>query len=111
MNGRTRTLLICGILAGPLYVVVGLIEIAIPFSALIAACCVFARRFASERRSGWAAYSVATGIFFFAAFVGNAVGAGSPSLAVAFAIAIVLGWTWISAVAARLAGGLVSAEA
>ena len=29
MNGRTRTLLICGILAGPLYVVVGLIEIAI----------------------------------------------------------------------------------
>ena len=54
---------------------------------------------------------MATGIFFFAAFVGNAVGAGSPSLAVAFAIAIVLGWTWISAVAARLAGGLVSAEA
>jgi len=215
MNGRTRTLLICGILAGPLYVVVGLIEIAIrpgfditrhplslmslgdlgwiqianflvtgslviagaagmrraiaigrgrtwgpllvgvyglglvaaaffsadpmngfppgtpagmpatiswhallqfvsaaiAFFALIAACFVFARRFASERRSGWAAYSVATGVFFFAAFVGNAVGAGSPSLAVAFAIAIVLGWTWISAVAARLAGGLVSAEA
>lgn len=46
----------------------------IGFIGLIAACFVFARRFAALRQRGWAAYSVATGVLFFAAFFGIAMG-------------------------------------
>ena len=76
------------------------------FFSLIAACFVFARRFAAIGQRGWAAYSVATGVLFFAAFAGIASGGGQPALNVAFAIAVVLAWTWISAVALRLLGEL-----
>jgi hypothetical membrane protein len=79
----------------------------IGFLALIAACFVFARRFAAQRLRGWAVYSVATGVLFFAAFVGIAVGsqAKGPLLTfviLAFSVAVVLGWAWVSAMAARL---------
>jgi hypothetical protein len=40
----------------------------IGFLGLIAACFVFARRFAALKQPGWAAYSIATGVIFFAAF-------------------------------------------
>jgi hypothetical membrane protein len=79
----------------------------IGFLALIAACFVFARRFAAQRLRGWAVYSVATGVLFFVAFVGIAVGsqAKGPLLTfviLAFSVAVVLGWAWISVMAARL---------
>lgn len=79
----------------------------IGFLALIAACFVFARRFAAQRLRGWAVYSVATGVLFFAAFVGIAVGsqAKGPLLTfviLAFSVAVVLGWAWVSMMAARL---------
>lgn len=79
----------------------------IGFLALIAACFVFARRFAAQRLRGWEVYSVATGVLFFAAFVGIAVGsqAKGPLLTfviLAFSVAVVLGWAWVSAMAARL---------
>jgi hypothetical membrane protein len=79
----------------------------IGFLALIAACFVFARRFAAQRLRGWEVYSVATGVLFFAAFVGIAVGsqAKGPLLTfviLAFSVAVVLGWAWISVMAARL---------
>src|SRR5919109_1466881 len=47
------------------------------FLALIAACFVFAGRFASAGERGWAAYSVATGVIFFGAFAGIAAGSGN----------------------------------
>jgi hypothetical protein len=77
------------------------------FIGLIAACMVFARRFAALGQTGWTAYSVATGVLFFAAFVGIAAGsqAGGPALVVvtlAFTAAVVLGWAWVSAMAAKL---------
>jgi hypothetical membrane protein len=74
----------------------------IAFLALIAACFVFARRFAGLGQRGWAAYCVATGLVFLAAFAGIASGSGAPAVTVAFAIAVVLGWTWVSVMAARL---------
>src|SRR5438552_359120 len=46
----------------------------IGFLGLIAACMVFARRFAALGQRGWAACSVATGVVFFAAFFGIASG-------------------------------------
>ena len=66
----------------------------IGFLGLIAACFVFTRRFAAQRLRGWAVYSLATGVFFFAAFVGIAVGSNS--------VAVVIGWAWVSVMAAEL---------
>jgi len=82
----------------------------IGFLGLIAACFVFARRFAAHRLRGWAAYSVATGVLFFAAFVGIAVGSNNAGpittfVILAFTAAVVLGWAWVTAMAARLLKG------
>ena len=79
----------------------------IGFLGLIAACFVFARRFAAQRLRGWAVYSVATGVFFFAAFVGiaagsNSVGAITTFVILAFTVAVVIGWAWVSMMAAKL---------
>jgi hypothetical protein len=79
----------------------------IGFIGLIAACLVFARRFLALGQKDWAAYSIATGVLFFAAFVGVATGSqpGGSLLVVvtvAFTVAVVMGWAWISLLAARL---------
>jgi hypothetical membrane protein len=70
------------------------------FLALIAACFVFARRFAALGARRWAVYSVLTGVVFFAAFAG--IASGSSSLTIPFAVAVVLAWAWASALAAHL---------
>lgn len=82
---------------------------AIGFIGLIAACFVFARRFAAQGLRGWALYSVATGVFFFAAFVGiavgsNSVGAITTFVILTFTVAVVIGWAWVSAMAGKLLG-------
>jgi hypothetical protein len=73
---------------------------AIGFLCLIAACFVFARRFAALRQRGWAAYSVATGAVFFAGFFGVAAGSGNSWTILGFWIAVVLAWAWITVMAA-----------
>jgi hypothetical protein len=80
---------------------------AIGFIGLIAACFVFARRFFAQKQGGWAVYSVATGVIFFAAFVGIAVGSNSVGVItaiviLAFSVAVVIGWAWVSAMAVKL---------
>jgi hypothetical protein len=85
----------------------------IGFLGLIGACLVFSRRFAGLRQPRWAAYSAATGVLFLAAFVGIASGAqqGPATLTfvnLAFSVAVVLGWAWITVIAARLARALAS---
>ena len=77
------------------------------FLGLIGACLVFARRFAGPRQRGWAIYSLATGVLFFAAFFGiaagsNQTGPGLTVVVLAFTAAVVLGWAWVSAISARL---------
>lgn len=87
----------------------GLLHLAcggVGFLGLIAACCVFARRFVAAGERGWAAYSATTGVLFFAAFFGIATGSqqGGATRAfvnLAFTAAVVLGWSWVSAMAAR----------
>jgi hypothetical protein len=79
----------------------------IGFLGLIAACMVFGRRFAALGQRGWAAYSVATGVVFFAAFFGIASGSRQGGavltfVVLAFTAAVVLAWAWLSAIAARL---------
>jgi len=75
----------------------------IGFLGLIAACMVFARRFARLGKRALATYSVATGVLYLAAFAGIAAGSNGPRAVVTFVIlaftgAVVLGWAWISAV-------------
>ncbi|MBO0779371.1 MAG: DUF998 domain-containing protein [Ktedonobacteraceae bacterium] len=78
------------------------ITAAIGFLALIAACMVMARRFASQGLPGWTIYSVGSGLLFFAAFVGVATGSGQPWSVMGFWIGIVCIWAWVLLLAARL---------
>ena len=78
------------------------VSAAIGFLSLIAACFVFARRFAALGQRGWAAYSLITGVLFFAGFFGVASGSGLSWTVIAFWIALALAWSWISAMARRL---------
>jgi hypothetical membrane protein len=72
----------------------------VAFVSLTAACFVFARRFAAQGERGWAAYCAATGV---AAPVLVAMGmTGLVAPGVAFAVAAVVTWAWITATAARL---------
>jgi hypothetical protein len=66
----------------------------IGFYALIAACLVFARRFARLGRGGWAWYSGLTGVGFFASFAAIASGATSPVIMIAFYAAVAWIWAW-----------------
>src|SRR5262249_39588665 len=79
----------------------------IGFIGLIAACFVLARRCATQQQRGWALYSVMTGVLFFAAFVGIAVGSNAPGVIavvviLAFDAPVVLGRSWISMTLAKL---------
>jgi hypothetical protein len=66
--------------------------------SLLAACFVFARRFAGLGQRGWATYCVATGV----ALLGLLAWPDRDTVLVQLAVAIVLGWAWLSVVAARL---------
>ena len=70
----------------------------IGFSGLIAACFVFGAHFRAVGRRTFARFSVVTGILFFAAFAGLSAGAGSRPTIIAFDLAVILGWTWITAI-------------
>jgi hypothetical protein len=66
----------------------------IGFYALIAACFVFARRFASQGRSTWSMYSAITGVLFFVAFAAIASGSTAPSVMLGFYAAVAWIWCW-----------------
>jgi hypothetical protein len=76
------------------------------FGPLMAACFVFARRFAAEPgRRGWAAYSILTGLAL-PVFIAVAFNAWSSGSAANFGgvfqrMAIITGWGWIALVALR----------
>jgi hypothetical protein len=63
---------------------------------------VFARRFTALGQRRWAVCSVATGVLFFTTFAGIASGQRNSGLNIAFTVAVVLSWTWVSAVTALL---------
>ena len=73
----------------------------VAFLALIAACFVFARRFAAARRHGWAAFSTVTGALFLTTWISIFALQGARAANIAFAIAIGLVLTWTSLVAAH----------
>ena len=65
----------------------------VAFLALVIACLIVARRFAAAGERGWAAYSVVTAI---AAFV-----LAAPATSVGLFAGVIVGWTWVSALAWR----------
>ena len=78
---------------------------AVGFLGLIAACFVFARRFNSLKQPGWANFSVATGVLYFAAFFGITAGSSQGGavltfVILAFTVAVILGWAWVSSISA-----------
>lgn len=75
---------------------------AIGFFALIAACLVFARRFQRQGETGWAGFSLLTGLGFLATFIGVASGTGGVAINLAFTAGVVLTWLWIVALAGKL---------
>ncbi|MFD4179585.1 DUF998 domain-containing protein [Rhodococcus sp. NPDC058514] len=68
------------------------------FLALIAACIVLARRYFRAGRRGWGIYSAIVGV----ALLAPDLLMGRDGFTLALAAAAVVGWTWVSAVAADL---------
>jgi hypothetical protein len=81
----------------------------IGFIGFITTCFIFTRRFKSLQKPGWAWYSLITGILFLSAFIGIASGSKGP-FSILFAFAVVLGFTWISALLSRLKAGVTEGE-
>ena len=80
----------------------------IGFYALIAACFVFARRFARRHEMPWAIYSAFTGAAFLLAFAAIASGSTSAAVMLIFYAAVVWVWIWHAALSAALLGELPS---
>jgi hypothetical protein len=78
----------------------------IGFLSLIASCFVFARWFAASKQRGWAAFSIITGLIFFMAFLGISSGSGNSGINIAFTVAVVICWAWISLMSAKLISSL-----
>jgi hypothetical protein len=68
------------------------------FACLTAACLVLARRYASERRTGWAWFSRVVGVAFLTGFAMLASGGGSPASIITFIGAVILVSGWMTAV-------------
>jgi Protein of unknown function (DUF998) len=84
-----------------------LVSGSVGFVGFIAACFVLARRFSRFNQRAWALFSRVTGVVFAAAFVGIASGSQqggviTTMVILAFTAAVVLGWTWLSAVQLHL---------
>jgi hypothetical protein len=78
----------------------------IGFLALIAACFVMAKRFGTLGQPGWKTFSWVTGAVFLLGFIGIASGSGNSWTILGFWVAVILAWTWLSAVLAKLKGEL-----
>lgn len=72
------------------------------FLCLIAACLIVGRAFAARGARGWAIYSRITGVVFLAAFAGIASGSHGALTTMPFAAAVVLAWSWITALSVLL---------
>lgn len=70
------------------------------FLALVAGCFVFARRDLSQRRPGWATYTLVSGVIAFVAFA--VLASGQLWMTSPFVFAMLNAYLWCSVMAARL---------
>jgi hypothetical protein len=75
------------------------------FLGLIVACLACARRSAKAGDRAWAACSAVVGVYYLVAFAGIASGAGNAVINIAFTVAVVLGWVWLTALFIRALRG------
>jgi hypothetical protein len=80
----------------------------IGFLGLIVACLACARRSAQAGDRIWTICSAVIGVYYLVAFAGIASGAGSAVINIAFTVAVVLGWGWLTALCIRALEGRVS---
>ena len=71
------------------------------FLGLIVACLASARRAAKAGDRAWAVCSAVVGVYYLVAFAGIASGAGNPVINIAFTVAVLLGWGWVTALFIR----------
>jgi hypothetical membrane protein len=93
--------------AGGLHMAAG----GVAFLALVAAALVWAAR---ERRFGsirWAAFSVSAALLYLVGFGAIAASAGAQWANLLLTLAVVVGWVWLSATAARVRAGRAAAVA
>ena len=75
----------------------------IGFTALMAACFVFVRMFASSRQTPWAVFCASTGLLFLAAFLSAAnAGQSAMNIQLFLNLIFVLAWVWVSLLSYRL---------
>ena len=73
------------------------------FTALMAACFVFVRTFASLRQPAWAVFCAITGLLLLAAFFSAAnVSQSTRSIQLFLNLIFVLAWVWVSSVSYQL---------
>lgn len=72
------------------------------FLGLIAACLVLARRFIALKQHTWTRFSILTSVLFLAAFAGVASGSRLTWLNSAFTLAVIIAWSWLSAIFVKL---------
>lgn len=77
---------------------------AIAFLALIAACVIFSRLFGRAEQQGRARWSLFTAVVFTAALVGIATGSSAAAVVIAFEIAVVISFAWLTWLAMVLHG-------
>ena len=83
---------------------------AVGFLGLVAACLVLARRYRAAGRSGWAAFSLVTGVLFLLAFGALAAGGGAAWSLLSFTAAVILASAWISLVSWQFAHRTTESE-
>jgi hypothetical protein len=79
----------------------------IGFLGLIVACLACARRSARAGDRIWTVCSSVIGVYYLVAFAGIASGTGNPLINIAFTVAVVLGWGWLTALSVRALKGRV----
>ncbi len=79
-----------------------LVSGSVGFLCLIAACLITGRAFAAQGVRSWAIYSRITGLVFLAGFAGIASGSHGTLTTLPFAAAVVVAWSWITALSVRL---------
>jgi len=85
-----------------LHGILHLVSGGVGFACLIAAFLVIGRRFRRQGEPGWAWFSRITGVLFLAGFAGVSSGATSPGMNMAFTAAVVLSWSWLSALSVHV---------
>jgi hypothetical protein len=75
------------------------------FLGFMVACLACARRSAKAGDRAWAACSAVVGVYYLVAFAGIASGAGNAVINIAFTVAVVLGWVWLTVLFIRALRG------